>query len=257
MPQINYEVSNRIAYITLNRPEKRNAFNRGLVSELKEAFSNAEKDDLVKVIILQSAGKVFCAGADLAYLQSLQQYTFEENIEDSTYLKDLYLQIYTHPKVVIAAVQGHAIAGGCGLITVCDFVFSVPEAMFGYSEVKIGFVPAIVMTFLIRKIGEARAKELLLSGDLIEANKAKEFGFVNKLVPENELLSSTTEFALRLCETNSGQAMTTTKQMIATVQSMELAEALTYGATTNAKARAFEDCKQGIAAFLNKEKLKW
>jgi methylglutaconyl-CoA hydratase len=257
MQQIDYQITDRIAYITLNRPEKRNAFNRGLVSELKEAFSNAEKDLSVKVIVLKAEGKIFCAGADLEYLQSLQKYTFEENLEDSAYLKDLYLQIYTHPKVVIAAVQGHAIAGGCGLITVCDFVFSVPEALFGYSEVKIGFVPAIVMTFLIRKIGEARAKEMLLSGDLITAHQAKEFGIINTITSENELLTKVTEFGLCLCETNSGQAMTTTKQMIANIQTMDLTEALAYGARVNAEARAFKDCKLGIAAFLNKEKYKW
>jgi len=257
MQQINYEVDNRIAYITLNRPEKRNAFNRELVSELKEAFTQAEKDDMVKVIVLKAEGKVFCAGADLAYLQLLQKHTFEENLEDSTYLKELYLQIYTHPKVVIAAVQGHALAGGCGLITVCDFVFSVPEAKFGYTEVKIGFVPAIVMTFLIRKIGEARAKELLLSGDLVDAKQAKEYGFINKIVPEEELVALTTEFALHLCQTNSAEAMQATKQMIADIQTMPLPTALSYAAAMNAKARAFEDCKKGINTFLNKEKLTW
>jgi len=257
MQQINYEVDKRIAYITLNRPEKRNAFNRELVSELKEAFSQAGKDDMVKVIVLKAEGKVFCAGADLAYLQLLQKHTFEENLEDSTYLKELYLQIYTHPKVVIAAVQGHALAGGCGLITVCDFVFSVPEAKFGYTEVKIGFVPAIVMTFLIRKIGEARAKELLLSGDLVDAKQAKEYGFINKIVPEGELVALTTEFALHLCQTNSAEAMQATKQMIADIQTMPLPTALNYAAAMNAKARAFEDCKKGINTFLNKEKLTW
>lgn len=257
MQQINYQVDNRIAYITLNRPEKRNAFNRELVSELKEAFSQAEKDEMVKVIILKAEGKVFCAGADLGYLQSLQTHTFEENLEDSTYLKELYLQIYTHPKVVIAAVQGHALAGGCGLLTVCDFVFSVPEAKFGYTEVKIGFVPAIVMTFLIRKIGEGRAKELLLSGEMIEANKAKEYGFINKIVAEEALIAQTNEFALHLCQTNSAEAMKATKQMIAEIQTMPLQTSLSYAAEMNAKARAFEDCKKGINTFLNKEKLSW
>lgn len=257
MQQINYQVDNRIAYITLNRPEKRNAFNRELVSELKDAFSQAEKDASVKVIVLKAEGKVFCAGADLAYLQSLQKHTFDENLEDSTYLKELYLQIYTHPKVVIAAVQGHALAGGCGLITVCDFVFSVPEAKFGYTEVKIGFVPAIVMTFLIRKIGEGRAKEMLLSGDLIDASQAQSYGFVNKIVSEEDLVSQTNAFAQHLCQTNSAEAMQATKQMIAAVQTMPLADALTYAAEMNAKARAFEDCKKGINTFLNKEKLSW
>jgi methylglutaconyl-CoA hydratase len=257
MQEIRYEVSNRIAYITLNRPEKRNAFNKLLVSELKEALSKAENDDNVKVIVLKAEGKVFCAGADLGYLQALQSHTFEENLVDSTYLKDLYLQIYRHPKVIIAAVQGHALAGGCGLITVCDFVFSVAEAKFGYSEVKIGFVPAIVMTFLIRKIGEARAKEMLLSGDLIEATQAQEYGIVTQVLFENELLEKVEAFAQHLCNTNSAQAMKVTKQLIADIQNLPLSEALQYAAEMNAKARNYEDCKKGISAFLNKEKITW
>lgn len=257
MQEIRYEVNNRIAYITLNRPEKRNAFNKQLVSDLKEAFSKAEYDEEVKVIVLKAEGNVFCAGADLGYLQSLQTHTFEENLLDSNYLKDLYLQIYRHPKIVIAAVQGHAIAGGCGLITVCDFVFSVSEAKFGYTEVKIGFVPAIVMTFLIRKIGEARAKEMLLSGDLIEASQAQKYGIVTEVLFDNELYEKVDEFALHLCQANSAQAMKTTKQMIADIQELSLSEALVYAAEVNAKARAFEDCKKGITAFLNKEKLSW
>ena len=257
MQQIHYQTKNRIAYITLNRPEKRNAFNRQLVSELKQAFDLAAQDTDVKVIILKAEGKVFCAGADLEYLQSLQQFTYDENLEDSSYLKELYEQIYTHPKVVIAAVQGHAIAGGCGLVTVCDFVFSVPDAKFGYSEVKIGFVPAIVMIFLIRKIGEAKAKNMLISGDLIDAQKGHADGMIYQIVPEQQLMSTVEAFAIHLCTTNSAESMKVTKQMIAHIQEMPLGEALKYGAETNAKSRASEDCKKGIATFLNKEKLSW
>lgn len=257
MQQIHYQTKERIAYITLNRPEKRNAFNRALVSELKDAFRIAAEDITVKVIILKAEGTVFCAGADLEYLQSLQSFTYQENLEDSSYLKELYEQIYTHSKVVIAAVQGHAIAGGCGLITVCDFVFSVADAKFGYSEVKIGFVPAIVMFFLIRKIGEARAKAMLLSGDLIDAQKGYEYGMIHEIVPEQELIEKVEIFARHLCQTNSTESMQVTKQMIANIQEMSLTQALDYGAETNAKSRASTDCKKGIATFLNKEKLSW
>jgi methylglutaconyl-CoA hydratase len=257
MQSLIYHTEGRIAYITLNRPEKRNAFSRRLVSELKEAFAAAADDNAIKVVILRAEGKVFCAGADLDYLQNLQGLSYEENLEDSTYLKELYLQIYRLPKVVIAQVQGHAIAGGCGLATVCDWVIAVPEAKFGYTEVKIGFIPAIVMVFLLRKIGEGRAKELLLSGDLISAEKAAQFGIVNEIVPAEDLSRRVREVAEHLCTSNSAQAMAATKRMIANVPSMSLEEALSYAAAQNAAARTTPDCKRGIAAFLNKEVLTW
>jgi methylglutaconyl-CoA hydratase len=169
----------------------------------------------------------------------------------------LYLQIYRLPKVVIAAVQGHAIAGGCGLATVCDFVFSVPEAQFGYTEVKIGFVPAIVMVFLLRKIGEAAAKALLLSGDLQSAEVMKSYGIVNQIVSKEEMSQKIKEFAEHLCLSNSAQAMAATKKLIAEIQEQPLGQALQTAAAMNATARGFEDCKKGIAAFLNKEKMIW
>src|SRR6478609_2823790 len=187
MAFIQYETKNRIAYITLNRPEKRNALNYDVVTELKNAFDRAESDDECKVVILRANGNVFCAGADLEYLQQLQANTYQENLEDSTHLMQLFYQIYTLKKVVIAQIHGHAIAGGCGLVTVCDFAFAVPEAKLGYTEVKIGFIPAIVKVFLLRKIGEAKAKELLLTGDLISAQEARDFGLINYIVSPEEL----------------------------------------------------------------------
>ncbi|MCI0751537.1 MAG: enoyl-CoA hydratase/isomerase family protein [Flammeovirgaceae bacterium] len=207
MEFIEYNVSNRIGNITLNRPEKRNALSHELVSELTEAFSKAESDADVKVIVLKAKGEAFCAGADLAYLQQLQNNSFGENLADSTHLKKLFEKIYTLRKVVIAQVQGHALAGGCGLATVCDFVFSVPEAKFGYTEVKIGFIPAIVMFFLLRKVGEAKAKQLLLTGDLISADEAWQLGFVNKIITKENLESQVNDFAGKLISGNSAHAM--------------------------------------------------
>jgi methylglutaconyl-CoA hydratase len=257
MEFVTYHVENRIAYITLNRADKRNALNFKVVEELKQAFKQAEIDKDAKVIVLKANGKVFCAGADLEYLQTLQKNTFEENLADSSHLKELFEIIYTHPKVVIGQIHGHAIAGGAGLATVCDFSFTVPEAQFGYTEVKIGFIPAIVMVFLLRKIGEGRSKELLLSGDLISAQKALEYGLINFVVEPNELESRVQAFAQSLCENNSSQSMQTTKQMIAQVQEMALKEALSFAAKQNAHARESEDCKKGIAYFLEKKTLKW
>ncbi len=257
MEMVLFEVKERIGYITLNRPDKRNALSHELVAALKSAFKLAENDSSVKVIVLQANGEVFCAGADLAYLQQLQKFSLEENLADSNHLKELLLNIYQLKKVVIAKVQGHALAGGCGLASVCDFVFTVPEAKFGYTEVKIGFIPAMVLVFLIRKIGEKRAKHLLLSGELVQGDEAMNFGLINYLVKKNNLNNTVTEFAQKLIKNNSAQSMALTKQMIDQVQSMTLTDALDYAAKMNAEARASDDCKKGINAFLKKQDLTW
>ncbi len=257
MALIEYETKDRVAYITLNRPEKRNALNYEVVTELKNAFEQAEADDACKIVVLRANGAVFCAGADLEYLQQLQANTYQENLEDSTHLMQLFYQIYTLKKVVIGQIHGHAIAGGCGLATICDFSFTVPEAKFGYTEVKIGFIPAIVKVFLLRKIGEAKAKQLLLTGDLISAEEAQQIGLINYLVAAEELENRVFEFAQKLCRENSQQSMELTKEMIANVQSKSLKKGLSYAAEMNANARNSVDCKKGIASFLSKEKLTW
>jgi len=256
MQFVTYTSKNRVGYITLNRPEKRNALNFKVVAELKEAFSIANNDADCKVIILKAEGDAFCAGADLAYLEQLQQNSYDENLADSNHLKELFLQIYTLPKVVIAAIQGHAIAGGSGLASVCDYAFSVPQAKFGYTEVRIGFIPAIVMVFLIRKVGEHKAKDLLLSGRLITAQEAVDYGIITKVI-NNNLNQEVDDFAQELITKNSAQSMGLTKQMIANVQDLSLKEGLTLAVEQNAKARATKDCKKGIASFLKKEPINW
>ncbi|HYG18146.1 MAG TPA: enoyl-CoA hydratase-related protein [Ohtaekwangia sp.] len=254
---LEYSVTNSIGYITMNRPDKRNALSYELISELKQAFGRAEQDAMVKIIVLRANGESFCAGADLSYLQHLQSNSYAENLADSNHLKELFLQIYTLKKVVIAQVQGHALAGGCGLVTVCDFAFAVPEARFGYTEVRIGFVPAIVMVFLLRKIGEANAKQLLLSGELVKADHAQRVGLIRNTVPADKLADEVYAFAQLLLVSNSTHSMMLTKKMIAEVQSMNLSEALSFASSVNAEARASDDCKRGVAAFLNKEKIVW
>jgi methylglutaconyl-CoA hydratase len=257
MSLVLYSKKDRIGYITLNRPEKRNALSHELVAELKSTFAQAEADDEVKIVVLKANGEAFCAGADLAYVQQLQHFSFEENKADSHHLKELFLQIYQLKKVVIAQVQGHALAGGCGLATVCDFAFSVPEAKFGYTEVRIGFIPAMVLVFLIRKIGEQKARQLLLTGELLNGTTAKEMGLISTVVSKEELEKTVYDFAQKLITSNSGRSMQITKQMIGEVQSMSLPDALNYAATMNAHARATDDCKNGIAAFLEKREWKW
>lgn len=257
MNYVEVSISNGIGFITMNRAEKRNALSTELVSELKAAFEAFESDSLVKVIVLRATGEVFCAGADLAYLQRMQGFSEKENLEDSSRLKDLLLKIYTLRKIVIAQVQGHAVAGGCGLASVCDFIVTVPEARFGYTEVRIGFVPAIVMVFLLRKIGEARVKQMLLVGELVSAEEALHLGIVNTIVSREDLESEVTSFAQHLLHSNSINSMMITKQMIAQVQSMPLEEALAFAAEMNAKTRASDDCKKGVSAFLEKRKIIW
>lgn len=257
MKYIKYAVEGRIGYITLDRPDKSNALCFDLVSELRMAFRLAEEDERVKVIILRANGEAFCAGADLRYLLDLQANSFEQNRADSDHLKDLFLQIYQLKKIVISQVQGHALAGGCGLATVCDFTFAAREAIFGYTEVKVGFVPAIVMVFLLRKIGESRAKHFLVGGSTVTADEALEAGLIHFVREKATLADDVREFAMHLIEHNSAYAMGVTKQMVAKVQALAIEEALDFASEMNAKARGSEDCKRGVSAFLNKEKISW
>lgn len=257
MKLVDYSVKDRIGFITLNRPEKRNALSHELVSELKLAFEKAETDSGVKVVILRANGEAFCAGADLTYLDKLLSFSRQQNLDDSNHLRSIFLKIYTFKKIVVAQVQGHALAGGCGLVTVCDFVFAIPEAKLGYTEVKIGFVPAMVMVFLIRRIGEQKAKHLLLSGELVSGDRAVDFGLVNKIVPKELIENTVLEFVQKLVKGNSAQSMELTKKMIEEVQSMKLEDALDYAAEQNAFARTTDDFKKGIKAFLAKEDLNW
>ncbi|MBL6876083.1 MAG: enoyl-CoA hydratase/isomerase family protein [Chitinophagales bacterium] len=254
---IEYYLRDSIAYIMLNRPEKRNAFNEDLVNELKKAFKDAEIDKEVRGVVLGGRGKVFSAGADLSYLQSLQKNTYEENLDDSNKLKDLYQHIYTYSKVVVAMVEGHAIAGGAGLATVCDFTFATPDALFGYTEVKIGFIPAIVMVFLLRKIGEGKAKELLLTGQLVDAETAYKIGLLYAVESKTTIQSRVHDFITGLVKSSSSQSIASTKEMMNKVQSMTIEDAFNYAAVMNAKGRDSEDCKKGIQAFLNKEEITW
>jgi methylglutaconyl-CoA hydratase len=257
MEFVKYSVEQRIATVILSRPAKRNALNNQFVRELDETFAKIDKDKRTKVVIIKAEGDVFCAGADLEYLKQLQQNTFEENLEDSTQLKNLFYRIYQSDKIVIAQMHGHAIAGGAGIITLCDYVFASNQVKIGYTEVKIGFIPAIVTLFLIKKAGEGRAKQLLLSGDLIDAETAVNFGLVYKVVEANELESSVLNFAKKLVSDNSGESMKMTKQLIYKVQKMNEEEALDYAAKLNAKARESKDCRKGIEAFLDKKDIEW
>ncbi len=256
--QLTYQVSDRVAEVTLARPEKRNALNDVLIEGLTVALTQASKTPSVKVVVLTGSEKSFCAGADLEYLQKLSSFGLAENQEDSRKLMKLFQLIYEMRKPVVAKVNGPAIAGGCGLATVCDFVFASREhAVFGCSEVRIGFVPALVLVFLARRIGEGRARELVLSGTTIGPEKARDIGLVTEVVDHDRLSKYTTDFAQELVATNSGSSMGLAKEMFTTIGNMNFAQALDYTANMNAMARMTEDCKKGIAAFLRKESIRW
>ncbi len=257
MELVRYTVEQNVCTITMNRPDKRNALNPEMVAALRDAFTRAEADTQAKVIVLAAEGDAFCAGADLAYLQRMQDFSYDDNLHDSTQLRDLFWQVYSHPKVVIARVQGPAIAGGCGLVTVCDFSFATANASFGYTEVKIGFVPAIVMSFLIRKIGEGRARQLVLAGTVIDAKEAYRMGLINCVSEKKMLTRDAASFAASLIKANSFEAMKTTKQLLAQMQSLTLEASLDLAAAANARARETADCRRGISSFLNKEKVDW
>ncbi|MGA7159377.1 MAG: enoyl-CoA hydratase-related protein [Bacteroidota bacterium] len=255
--RLSYLVEQRVCHISLSRPEKRNALDDILVSELTRAFLDAAKDSEVKVIVLAGEGKAFCAGADLDYLQKLSAYDFNQNLEDSKNLARLFHLVYTMRKPVIAKVNGAAIAGGCGLATVCDIIVASEESMFGYTEVSIGFIPAIVLTFLVRRIGEGRARELALTGTILGAKEAYALGIVNEVVPSSRLDVRVKELAESLCINGSASSMGLIKEMFSKMDGLNFSDLLDYAANMNAAMRMSDDCKKGVASFLKKEKLKW
>lgn len=256
--QIKFSIENSIAWIKLNRPEKRNSLNDSLIIELTNAIIYSNKNSETKAVILTGEGNSFCSGADLEYLQKMSTFSLDQNKEDSKKLMKLYQLIYEIRKPTIAMVNGPALAGGCGLATVCDFIIASKEnAKFGYPEVKIGFIPAIVMIFLIKRVGEGRARELILSGKVIDAIYAKEISLINEYIEHEKLIEFTTKFVKELLVNNSINAIGLCKEMISNFGNLDFKRSLEYAANMNAAARMTEDCKKGVKAFLNKEKPRW
>ena len=244
-----------IATVTLNRPEKRNAISLQLVDELLAVLDETNKAP-ADVLILTGSGKAFCAGMDLDELKSLLGKTHEENVKDSARMAHLFRRLYDFPKPTIAAVNGAAIAGGTGLATMCDFTLSVPEAKFGYTEVRIGFVPAIVSSILVWQVGHKVARDLLLSGRLFDAAEAKRLGLVNEVVAPEQLIERARNLAQQILE-NSPSSVRATKKLIngfiATNLNQQIAEAI----EDNARIRTTADFREGISSFLEKRKPRW
>ncbi|MBZ5509391.1 MAG: enoyl-CoA hydratase/isomerase family protein [Acidobacteriia bacterium] len=252
---VQYAESQSIATITLNRADKRNAISYELIDDLLAALKQAAGSE-AQVVILTGAGKAFCSGMDLENLKQLSTRTHEQNLQDSVTMASLFKALYDFPKPTIAAVNGPAIAGGTGLATLCDFTLAVPEAKFGYTEVRIGFVPAIVSSFLIANIGEKRARDLLLTGRIFGAEEALSLGLVNEIVASSQLMARAHELAAQLLE-NSPASLQATKRLLSSYTREQLDRQVAQAVESNAAIRQTADFKEGITAFLEKRKPTW
>jgi len=247
-----YEVRDAIARITLNRPEKRNALNAEIIEALKVALRRANHDQGVCAVILIGAGSDFCSGADLQTLQKISSASVSDNLEDVRSLMEVFSLIRQLHVPVIAAVRGRALAGGCGLATACDLVLAERSARFGYPEVKIGFVPAMVAAILRRNVSEKKAFELLTLGAEIGAEEAFEFGLVNWVFDDRAFADEVEAFVRRF-QKLSRSAVSLLKRLLYQIDGMDFEDALQCGSDTNVIARMTEDCQKGIERFLTRE----
>jgi len=244
-----------VRWLTLNRPDVRNALSAELVDALTAELQGAAASD-ARCVALTGAGTVFSAGADLKALETMQSASFEENLADSQRLADLLRAIAEHPLPVVAAVNGHAIAGGAGLAIACDAAFAVHGATFGFTEVRIGFVPAIILNFLLRTAGEKVLRDLCLTGRRIDADGAVRHGLINEAVDAADLATRVAAFGDEIAKT-SPEAVATTKRLFLELRGLPIDEGLALAASANARARTTDDCREGIAAFLEKRKPSW
>jgi methylglutaconyl-CoA hydratase len=249
--KILYLVEGPVARITLNRPEKRNPLDEEMIAEIRHALAESTRDQAVHVVLLTGAGSDFCSGADLAALQRIASATVMENVADARRLADLFLEMRRYPRPIVAAVRGRALAGGCGIATAADIILATESAQFGYPEIKIGFVPAMVMAILRRSVSEKRAFELLTAGEIIPARTALEIGMINRIFADgtfdHEVQSYTMQLAAR-----SPSALTLTKSLLYQIDAITFEAALSAGVQTNAIARLTEDCRRGVEQFLKK-----
>lgn len=245
------EQSGAIARVTLNRPAKRNSLDQELIAGITQAFTALGEDNSVSVIVLTGAGEHFCSGLYLNYLQDISAFGHAENLKDSENFLNLLLSIYRCPKPVIARVEGYALAGGCGIASACDLVIAADSATFGYTEVRFGFVPALVSAFLIKRVGESHAKDLLLTARFINATEAQSIGLVNKVVKPTELDSAVGAYA-EMLENNTASSLARTKSMFEKIGNLSLKDALEYARDLNAETRQTEDFKKGLAGILKR-----
>jgi len=245
-----------IVTIYLNRPDVHNAMNEKLMKELTTCFKNLSEDKEVRVIILSGKGKSFCAGADLNWMKSMAKYSKEENIKDSRLLLDLYEAIYNCPKPVIARINGHAFGGGIGLFAVCDINISVPNCKFAFSEVKLGIIPAVISTYIVRRIGLSNMKQLFITGERFNSEHAIKIGLIDHVVPEEELDSFIQKYSEQLISSGPN-AVKEVKKLVESYEKMDINKYKEHTVRKIADLRISKEGQEGINAFLEKRKTKW
>lgn len=249
------EMDGPVATITLSRPEKRNAITTQMIDEMQAALNDIESGP-ANVAILTGAGKAFCAGMDLEGLRALSTQSAEENLADTRRMAGIFRRLWAFPKPLIAAVNGAAIAGGCGFATLCDFTLAVPEASFGYTEVRIGFLPAIVSVFLRRQVSDKVVRDLLLTGRIVTAEEGLRLGLVTEIVPAPQLIERARQLAGTLLA-NSPSGLLRTKYLLRRYEEAYVDREIEWAIAENAASRATADFREGLAAFLEKRKPAW
>ena len=252
---IKIETDGTLALITLDRPEKRNAISAAMIAELLSALEHLESGG-ERAVIITGAGKAFCAGMDLDALKSLAMQSPEQNLADARRTAGLFRRLWSFPKPMIAAVNGPALAGGCGIATLCDFTLAVPEAKFGYTEVRIGFIPALVSMFLERQLGEKLARDLLLTGRIIDAAEASAIGLVTKVVTPEQLLPAARQLAAVLIA-NCPASILATKRLLVRANETEIDRRMELAVAESVAIRSTPDFREGLAAFLEKREPRW
>lgn len=253
---VKYSVKDKIAWVALNRPEIHNAFNETMIVELSELYKKIDQMVNVKVVVITGEGKSFCAGADLNWMGGVINYSYEQNLQESLQLAELFYTMYSLPKPTIAMVNGAAIGGGAGMVAVNDLVIASDRAKFSFSEVKLGLVPACISPYVIRKVGENRSRELFLTGERIDVQKAFNFGFVNQVVP-HENLETTVKQQIDQLVTSGPNALAICKDLLEKVPQMSLEEAKTYTAESIAALRVSDEGQEGMKAFFEKRSPNW
>ena len=256
MPEVIVRDDGPVRVITLARPEVRNALSRALREELRAAVAAAEADDAVRALVITGAGEAFCAGLDLRELEATVTLSPEEHRADTLQLAGLLTAIHRCAKPVVAAVNGPAVAGGAGIVTACDVALAAPEARFGYTEARIGFVPALVSVLLLRQVGEKHARELLLGAHLVDARRAAEIGLVNRVVADAPVLDAAVELARRLAR-NAPGSLAATKGLLARLPGLTLDEGMAQAVEVNVASRTGEEIREGVRAFLEKREPSW
>lgn len=253
---LTYTVSDAVAHVFFNRPEIHNAFNSTVITEMLDVFENIGKEKAIRVVVLSGTGKSFCSGADLNWMRGVVNQSFDENLAEATALARLFYMIYSLRQPVIARVNGAAIGGGTGFVAVCDFAIAAESAKFSFSEVKIGVVPACIGPYVVKKIGEGRARELFITGERMGAHRAHEVGLVNRVVPDEQLDGAVNEY-LNAILSSGPEAVAMAKKLVSSVPTMAPEEFMPYTAEMIARLRISPEGQEGMDAFLNKRTPNW